>query len=223
MIGVVVQARMGSTRLPGKALLPFGPGTLTESSLRRLARVSADIRVLATEPRSSAELGPPAEKLGYEVFLGSEDDVLARFCGAVRKFGLDWVVRATADNPFVSPEAASALLADPRSLQSDYSAFQGLPLGFGVELIRASALLAAEAEARDPYEREHVCPFLYRRPERFRIYRPAAPGPFLAPEARLTVDTRADYESVLAAAAACGFDPPSAELVSWLLAAGGGR
>jgi spore coat polysaccharide biosynthesis protein SpsF len=221
MTGVVLQARLGSTRLPRKALLPFGDGTLLESCLRRLTRVPAELHILATEPGSAPELGPRARALGWKVFVGSEEDVLSRYCGAIREYGLSRVVRATADNPFVSPEAAKALLADPRTEASEYAAHEGLPLGFGVEVVRASALLAAESESSDPYEREHVCPFLYRRPERFRIYRPKAPESLRAPEARVTVDTREDYQSVLDLAAECGFDPPSADLALRLLGRGG--
>lgn len=221
MTGVVLQARLGSTRLPRKALLPFGEGTILDSCLRRLARVPADIFILATEPKSAPELGPRAKALGWKVFIGSEEDVLSRYCGAIREFGLSRVIRATGDNPLVSPEAAKALLSDFRTDASDYAACLGLPLGFGVEVIRASALLAADAEARDPYEREHVCPFIYRRPERFTIFRPEAPGFLRAPEARVTVDTREDYEAVRSAADECGFDPPSADLVRWFSGSGG--
>lgn len=221
MTGVILQARLGSTRLPRKALLPFGDGTLLESCLRRLSRVPADLRVLATEPGSAPELGPRAEALGWKVFVGSEEDVLARYCGAIREYRISRVIRATGDNPFVSPEAAESLLSDPRTAVSDYAAYQGLPLGFGVEVVRASALLEAEAESSDLYEREHVCPFLYRRPGRFSIYRPEAPGSLRAPEARVTVDTREDYEAARALAEECGFDPPSAALVRRLLGLGG--
>lgn len=213
MTGIVLQARLGSTRLPRKALLPFGEGTLLDSCLRRLSRVPADLRILATEAGSAAELGPRAEARGWRVFVGSEEDVLSRYCGAIREFRLDRVVRATGDNPFVSPEAAESLLSDPRTAGSDYAAYRDLPLGFGVEVVRASALLAAEAGSTDPYEREHVCPYLYRRPERFRIYRPEAPEALRAPEARYTVDTPEDYRAARAAAEDCGFDPPSEALV----------
>lgn len=223
MTAVVLQARLGSTRLPRKALLPFGRGTLLESAMRRLRRVVADVHVLATEAKSAAELGPMAESAGFELFVGSEDDVLARYCGVLRRFGVDVVVRATGDNPFVSPEAAMELLADPETAAADFSAYSGMPLGFGVEVVKAPALLAAEAEAEDPYEREHVCPFVYRRPERFRIYQPQAAERFRAPEARITVDTEVDYGKALEAASACGEDPPSASLAEWLRGAAGKR
>ncbi len=216
MTGIVLQARLGSTRLPRKALLPFGSGTLLESALRRLSRVEAEVRVLATEGKSARELRPLAEGLGFVLFVGPEDDVLARYCGAIREFRLDTVVRATGDNPFVSPEAAQDLLEDGGAEKADYAAYRSMPLGFGVEVVRAAALLEAEAEARDPFEREHVCPFLYRRPERYRVYQPEAPEYLRAPEARITVDTARDYERAIAAAAACGEDPPSAVLARWL-------
>jgi spore coat polysaccharide biosynthesis protein SpsF len=219
MIGVVIQARLGSTRLPRKALLPFGSGTLLESALRRLARVPAAAYVLATEERSAPEFRDLAARLGFSLFIGPEDDVLARYCGAIRAFHLDVVVRATGDNPFVNPEAASALLADPQVSDADYASYQGLPLGQGVEIVKAAALLNAEAESRDPYEREHVCPFLYRRPERFRLYRPMAPKRFLAPDARVTVDTAEDYRWACTVLAACGEDPSSDVLARWLRAA----
>jgi len=221
MTGVVLQARLGSSRLPRKALLPFGGGTLVESALRRLKRIRADVYVLATEAKSAPELSPLAERFGFFLFIGPEDDVLARYCGAIREFRLDAVVRATGDNPFVSPEAASELLEDPETAEADYAAHQGMPLGFGVEVVKAAALLSAESEARDPYEREHVCPFLYRRPERFRIYRPQAPARFQAPDSRMTVDTAEDYERALKAFYACGEDPSSDVLMKWLAGAAG--
>lgn len=218
MTGVILQARLGSTRLPRKALLPLGGGTLLESALRRLSRVRADAYVLATEERSAPEFRDLALACGFSLFVGPEDDVLARYCLAIRAFHIDVVVRATGDNPFVSPEAASCLLEDPRTAQADYSSYQGLPLGQGVEVVKAAALLAAEAEAQDPYEREHVCPFLYRRPERFSIYRPQAPERFRAPEARVTVDTSADYRWALKVVEECGEDPASDRLTQWLRA-----
>ena len=216
MTGIVLQTRLGSTRLPRKALLPFGRGTLLESSMRRLRRVRADAYVLATEPKSADELEPLAQAYGFELFVGPEDDVLARYCGAIEKIGLDVVVRATGDNPFVSCEAASDLLADPLTAESDYSAYTGMPLGFGVEIVKASTLLVAGRESEDPYEREHVCPFLYRRPERFRIYTPTAPDKYRAPDTEITVDTVLDYEHALSAVMACGENPSSECLAEWL-------
>ncbi len=194
---VVLQARMGSTRLPGKALLPLGGRSLVEQAMARLRLVSADDYVLATDAASEAALGPAAERGGFDLLVGPAEDVLARYCLAARKTGADLVIRATGDNPLVSHELASLLLERRASVPSDYAAHTGMPTGLGVELVSAEALFKAEAEARLPGEREHVCPYLYDHPELFAIDRVEAPAPYRAPGLRATVDTPRDYEAVL--------------------------
>jgi spore coat polysaccharide biosynthesis protein SpsF len=188
---------MGSTRLPGKSLLPLGGSTLVEQAMARLALVPADARVLATDRPSAAALAPAAERRGFELLVGSAEDVLSRYCDAIRRFGIDLVVRATGDNPLVSHELARLLLERRGSFPSDYAGYTGMPAGMGVELAAAEALLRAESEAREPGEREHVCPYLYGHPELFRVDRPEAPPEYLLGGARVTVDTAADYEAML--------------------------
>jgi spore coat polysaccharide biosynthesis protein SpsF len=200
-LGVVVQVRLGSTRLPRKALLPLAGATMTDQVLRRLARVGARHHVLATDAASAPELGPVAARNGFSLIVGPAEDVLARYCLVLRELKLDLVLRATGDNPLVSWELAELLIRRRAELAargeaSDFSAHDGMPLGMGVELVTAAALLAAEAEARAPAEREHVCPFIYGHPERFRIDRSPAPAPWLLPACRLTVDDAADFGRV---------------------------
>ncbi len=207
MTGVVVQVRLGSTRLPGKALLPLGDASVCDMVLRRLALVTADVLVLATDEASSASLGPVAARNGFELVVGPAEDVLARYCIALRRFGIDLLVRATGDNPLVSFELASLLLNGDEwealavtggrvGRRADYSAHLGMPVGMGVELVRAEALYRAEAEATGDHDREHVCPYLYSHPELFSISRSDAPPEYQMPGARVTVDTQADYGSV---------------------------
>jgi spore coat polysaccharide biosynthesis protein SpsF len=197
MLGIVLQARMGSTRLSGKSLLPLGGSTLVEQAMAALALVKAELRVLATDEASAEALSPAAERRGFELLVGPADDVLARYCLAIKRYAIDRVVRATGDNPLVSYELANLLVARAAELPSDYSGYLGMPLGMGVEVVAAEALLRAEREAHLAREREHVCPYLYDHPELFRIDRPDAPSEYLLPEARVTVDTREDYDSVL--------------------------
>jgi spore coat polysaccharide biosynthesis protein SpsF len=197
MLGIVLQARMGSTRLAKKSLLPLGGSTLVEQAMTRLSLVDADLRVLATDEASAEALAPAARRRGFELLVGPAADVLGRYCLAIRRFGLDVVVRATGDNPLVSHELASLLVERAAAQPSDYAGYLGMPVGMGVEVVAAEALLRADAEARESREREHVCPYLYDHPELFRIDRPEAPEGYLLPEARVTVDTREDYESVL--------------------------
>jgi spore coat polysaccharide biosynthesis protein SpsF len=194
---VVLQARISSTRLPRKALLPLAGRSLSFRAMEALRLVRADAYVLATDAESAPLLADDAADAGFALVVGPRDDVLARYCMAIRSVGADSVIRATGDNPLVSFELANALQDRYRdSGYPDYAAFDAAPVGSGVELVRASALLEAEAEAADPYEREHVCPFLYGRPARFGIDRPRAPGPYDRPDIRITVDTASDYGKV---------------------------
>jgi spore coat polysaccharide biosynthesis protein SpsF len=218
LTAVVLQARMGSTRLPGKSLLPLGGSSLVEQAMARLSLVEAEVRVLATDEASARALSPAAERRGFELLVGPAEDVLARYCLALRRFRPDLVIRATGDNPLVSHELASLLVERRRAHPSDYAGFQGMPVGMGVELVSAEALLRAEAEAREEIEREHVCPYLYNHPELFEIDRPEAPAEYRLAGARVTVDTAADYEAVLGIYGALydGSPIPSAAVLEYL-------
>ncbi len=222
MTGIVLQARVGSTRLPAKALLPLGDSTLVGQAMRRLNLVPAELRVLATDEASAASLGPEAEREGFELLVGPAEDVLARYCLAIRRYGIDTLLRATGDNPLVSHELAARLLEHragrPPAARADYSSYLGMPVGMGVEVVAATALLRAEAEARQASQREHVCPYLYEHPELFSIDRPEVSPEYFLPGARVTVDTAADYEQVREAYAALyeGEVIPSIAVMAWL-------
>lgn len=193
-IGVFLQARLESTRLPRKALLPLGDSSVVEQAMASLARVPADVHALLTDKTGGRELGPRAQRCGFQVFVGDPEDVLCRFADAVRFFQVDLLVRATGDNPLVSWELAG--MAIERAGTSDYTGFLGSPLGTGVEVIRASALLRADAEARERYDREHVAPYLYHNPDLFAVNRMPVPVELELPEARVTLDTLEDFEFI---------------------------
>ncbi|MDR2717665.1 MAG: spore coat protein [Treponema sp.] len=193
-LAVVLQARIDSSRLPGKSLLPLGKGTVISCVMEALNRVPAQLRVLACPEDSAAAFAPLADETGFTLFAGPKDDVLGRYCRALREFSIQRVIRATGDNPFVCADAAAAINAEALALNADYAGYSGLPLGAGVESVSAAALLRAEAETAAPYEREHVCPYLYAHPELFSLHRPLAPLRWQGVDIRLTIDTREDYE-----------------------------
>jgi spore coat polysaccharide biosynthesis protein SpsF len=193
MTAIVLQARLDSSRLPGKSLLPLGGKPLIFRVMEALNRVPAQLRVLACPADCVAAFSPLAAEAGFELLAGPKDDVLARYCNVIRHFNISRVIRATGDNPFVFADAAAAVNAEARARGADYAGYSGLPLGAGVESVHAAALLRAEAEAAAPHEREHVCPYLYGRPELFRLHRPLAPLRWQNPAARLTVDTPEDF------------------------------
>ena len=196
-LGIFIQVRLGSTRLPGKALLPLPGGSVIQHVMRAMARVPADVRALVTEQRSAALLAPAALQEGFLLFVGPEDDVLARYCMACRKYHVDTALRATGDNPLTSAALARSILVLHEKSGSDLSHYLGIPLGSGVEIVRSESLFIAEKEARDPAEKEHVTSFFYRNRQRFRILEADAPSECELPEARVTIDTQEDYERVM--------------------------
>ena len=194
MTALILQARLDSNRLQEKMLLPLGGRPLVFRVMEALSFFPADEKILACTEDSVSSFAPLAEELRFTLISGPKEDVLARYCIAIRRYGADRIVRATADNPFVFVDAAVALNSEAAELGADYAGYSGLPYGAGVESVSAEALLRAEREAKDLSEREHVCPYLYRHGELFRLHRPLAPLRWQGPELRITVDTAEDYE-----------------------------
>jgi spore coat polysaccharide biosynthesis protein SpsF len=169
----VVQARTGSTRLPGKVLQELGCRPLLRFMLDRLSDLRVDELVIATSTldRDDAVVDV-AFDAGRQVVRGSELDVLDRFVEAVDTFPADHVIRLTADCPLADPVLIEAVIARHLDRGADYTSNvfpRTFPRGLDCEVMTAAALRTAHAEATDPAEREHVTPFLYRRPERFAL------------------------------------------------------
>ncbi len=169
----VVQARTGSTRLPGKVLQDLAGRPMLRFMLDRLADLRVDQLVVAT---SALDRDDAVEEIavaaGRPVVRGSEADVLDRFANALAAFPADHVVRLTADCPLADPVLIEAVLARHLDRGADYTSNvfpRTFPRGLDCEVVTAAALRTAHAEAADPAEREHVTPFFYRRPERFAL------------------------------------------------------
>ncbi len=167
----VVQARMGSTRLPGKVLADLGGRPVLQLMLERLRRAHLDHLVVATSDGAGDDpVAALAESMGLPVVRGSETDVLGRFLLAVDRFPADDVVRLTADCPLIDPVVVDSAIGLHRRTGADYTSNtleRTFPDGLDVEVVRAVALRQAAADAVDPGEREHVTPFLQHHPERF--------------------------------------------------------
>lgn len=193
MTALVLQARLDSSRLYRKALLPLGGRPLISWVMESLKAVPCDRYILACPEDSFREFRPLAETGGFEPVSGPKEDVLGRYAQVIRCFTPDRIIRATGDNPFVFADAAAAIDQAGTELNADYAGYSGLPYGAGVESVSAEALLRADREAAAPAEREHVCPYLYGNPGRFLLHRPLAPMAWRDPSLRLTVDTPEDY------------------------------
>jgi spore coat polysaccharide biosynthesis protein SpsF len=200
-VAIIVQARMGSSRLPGKVLLPVAGRPLLSYQIERLRRVSSvsDI-VIATTTNTIDE--PIVELAASEDVLctrGSENDVLSRYFEAATLVGAPTIVRVTSDCPLIDPqliEEAISAFQDPAQ-QSDYVSNMiepTWPFGMAVEVFSAAALRQANEFATAADEREHVTPYIYWRPQTFRI-RSLKMTPNLSHQ-RWTVDTSDDFELV---------------------------
>jgi spore coat polysaccharide biosynthesis protein SpsF len=194
MTAIILQARLDSTRLPEKALLTLDGKPLIFRVMEALNNVHSDLKILACPQDSLSAFTPLAQDAGFEIMAGSKENVLERFCDVIRRFSIKRVIRATGDNPFVFADAAAAINAEAMALNADYAGYSGIPYGAGVESVSAYALLRAEKEALTSSDREHVCPYLYSNGDLFTLHRPLAPVRWQAPDIRLTVDTREDFE-----------------------------
>jgi spore coat polysaccharide biosynthesis protein SpsF len=196
MTALILQARLDSSRLPRKALLPLGEKPLILRVMEALTQLDVPLRILACPEDARAPFKALAASCGFEIFCGSKDDVLGRFCSAIRYFCLEEyrIIRATGDNPFVFTDAAEAINNEAAALNAAYSGYAGLPYGAGVESAAAAALLQAEKSTAAPYHREHVCPYLYENGALFTLHRPLAPLKWQRPAMRLSVDTIDDYK-----------------------------
>jgi spore coat polysaccharide biosynthesis protein SpsF len=196
----IIQARTGSTRLPGKVLLPLLGEPMLARVIRRSLRARSLDRVMVattTLPEDDVivELGR-REDVG--VTRGSADDLLDRYIAAARQNGADTIVRITSDCPIIDPDVIDDVIDAFRDAGVDYAS-TGLeprtyPRGLDVEVVTREALERAWREDTDPAWREHATPYIYRHPERFRILSVGTDEGIA--DHRWSVDTAEDYELV---------------------------
>lgn len=168
----IVQARVGSTRLPGKTLLLVHGMSVLALGLRRLQRAQllTAVTVATGDTRRDDPLAAECARLGVPCFRGSESDVLARYAAAAAAQNADHVVRVTADCPLICPElideGVRRHLAAGAAFTSN-NLTRSFVHGVDFQIMTRAALATAQRECADVYEREHVVEFTERRPQRF--------------------------------------------------------
>ncbi len=192
----IVQARMGSTRLPGKVLLELGGRTVLSHVLERcLAIPGIDAVCCASPEGADCDLvAAEAERCAVAVFRGSETDVLDRYYGAAKAHGADYILRVTSDCPLIDPNLCAKVLAEVTSGRADFAvnnAPVSWPHGLDCEAFTFALLERAAAEAVAPEEREHVGPFMCEAAG-VRRANVAAAGKDMSHH-RWTLDTPEDY------------------------------
>ncbi len=190
----IVQVRMNSQRLPGKALMPLAGLPLLQMLLLRLGKAkSVDRLVVATSTAQNDDaLASMCKEMKIACVRGSESDVLGRFIYALEEHPATAAVRICADNPLTDPELVDDLIKHFYRGNFDYAYNNfpecGYPDGVGAEIVSAKILRQVAHKAQEPQDREHVTLYIKRHAGEFRIGRISTPAHLHRPEIRLDVD-----------------------------------
>lgn len=202
-IVAIVQARMGSTRLPGKVLKEVGNKPLLLYQLERIKRSKLidQIIVATTNKKEDDLIELFCKDNGYSVYRGSELDVLNRYVAAAKYFEADTIVRLTADCPFIDPAVIDLVIQrflehkqDKSLLYVSNTLERTYPRGLDVEVFSYDVLIEADRHARSFSEREHVTKYIVNHPEQFELVNVRQNKDFS--HERWTVDTKEDFDMV---------------------------
>jgi spore coat polysaccharide biosynthesis protein SpsF len=199
--GVILQARLGSNRLPGKVMKQVLGRPMIELQIERLLSCNEiDEIILATTTNLEDQvLGGIAKKMGIKFFQGSENNVLHRFYSAASNFNIDSIVRCNADCPLIDPRVVNKVIKIFKQNNSHFDYVSNIlepsyPIGMHTEVFTFDALSRAQAQSRDLIEQEHVTPYIYRRPNLFKLHN--VKNDFDLSRYRLTVDFDVDFKLV---------------------------
>lgn len=197
----IIQARTRSTRLPGKVMLDLEGKSVLSHVCERVGRARSVDRVILALPDTPEDdaLAAHACTLTDFVYRGSETDVLDRYFQAASHFGSTRIFRITSDCPLIDPQIVDNMHRSFERFKPDYMSNMlkpGLPRGLDAELFEYPSLEKAWRQARQPHEREHVTPYIYRNPDLFDIK--AHKEPIDRADWRWTLDTEADFAFVSA-------------------------
>ena len=197
----IVQARMGSSRLPGKVLMDVGGNTALARTIIRLSRSTRidEIVVATTTAPQDDAIAREAKLIRVKCFRGSEDDVLWRYSQAAESFRANMVVRITSDCPLIDPEIVDQVIDKCVTEKADFACNvlpRSFPRGLDTEVFRRAALTKVESLADQPYQREHVTPLFYERQDLFRFVSVSAEADYS--RYRWTLDTAEDLELIRA-------------------------
>lgn len=221
-IVATIEARMTSSRLPGKVLMEVAPGlSVLELLVRRLQRAQTldAVCIATTTNATDDDLEALADRLGVACFRGSEDDVLARVLGAARSTRADVIVETTGDCPLLDPGLVDACVSTFFATDAHYCANnrqEGLPRGLDVQVFTTDVLDEVNRKTDDAADHEHVSLYIYEHPEEYRLASIPAIGILHRPHFRWTVDTADDLEVIRALVAAVGPEGSAAAAARWL-------
>ncbi|GGF91425.1 cytidylyltransferase domain-containing protein [Paenibacillus abyssi] len=199
-ITAIIQARMGSTRLPGKVLFQLMGKSVLSHVIERLQAVDRinKIVVATTEMPSDDPIVKESNSLGIEVYRGSESDVLSRYYEAAILANADGIVRITSDCPLIDPEVTREVICTFIENRYDYVSNclqRSFPRGLDTEVFSMGVLKETFVQAKRPEQREHVTPYIYTNAERFRLYNVLSAADYS--RHRWTLDTIEDWNLIV--------------------------
>lgn len=196
-IVAIIQARMGSVRLPGKVMLDLEGDSVLARVVARVkrARTIGEVMVATSDGAGDDVIVAECKRLAANVFRGDEHDVLDRYYQAAKFARAEIVVRITADCPLLDPETTDSTVSKFLEQRPDYASnalVRTYPRGLDTEVFTFAALEQVWREATERYQRAHVTPYIFQNPERFRVL--AIQGQRDYSGFRWTLDTREDLE-----------------------------
>lgn len=197
MIGVIIQARMGSTRLPAKVLKRIGDKSLLEHILFRLSQLKQNTKIViaTTTLEKDDVIEEFCKKNSINIFRGSESNVLERYYLCAKENNFEHIVRLTGDNPFVDIEELDNIITLHLNTKADYSrSFTSLPKGVGAEIFSFEALEQSYKYGDKENHKEHVNEYIEENEDRFKIAELKVEKEKNRPDISLTVDTEDDYK-----------------------------
>ena len=204
-IGLVIQARMGSSRLPGKVLMNLCGKPVLLHIIERLKNLKKEYKriIVTSVEENDNDIEDFCKENDILFFRGSENDVLDRYYQAAKLFKLQHIVRLTGDNPLVDADNLQFLIEEHLNNDAEYSSNKsevnsGLPIGVGCEVFKFSALEKSWIEGKENDHREHVDEYILENPDKFKVLVVRAMDDRLSTckDLRLTIDTKEDFEFV---------------------------
>ena len=228
-LGIILQARTGSTRMPEKVILPFyQEQSILDLLLEKVKKLGVPVVLATTDKPTDDRICDLAVRHEVPVFRGSENDVLDRFIQAARQFGFNKIIRVCADNPFLDLAGMQTLVKEFSNSDADYLSFQlagNKPsilthFGFWTEAVRLDALEKAQKLTSEKLYHEHVTNFVYGNPETFKVrFIQTNSLVFSRTDIRMTLDTPEDFEIQQEIFATISKENPNfgiPEIISWL-------
>jgi len=197
----IVQARMGSTRLPGKVLKKIKDKFVLDYVIDRLRMCKNldDIILATTTNKRDDKLEQYAIDKEIKYYRGNEEDVLSRYYYAAREFNVDVIVRITSDCPLIDPKIVDEVIKKHIETKADYTSNiikRTFPRGLDVEVFNYNVLKNAFNNAKKKYQREHVTPYIGEKSDKFKLQNIEAKGKLRRPDIRITLDTEEDLKLI---------------------------